>query len=55
MFFRLNGHLATPEKWLYGNAAVKVTNAYKYLGMIFTTKLSVALLCLMCVGKESRV
>ena len=42
MFFRMDGHLATREKWLYGNAVVKVTNAYKYLGMIFTTKLSVS-------------
>ena len=40
MFFRMGGHLATRGKWLYGNAAVKVTNACKYLGMIFTTKLS---------------
>ena len=41
MVFRMGGHLAAREKWLYGNAVVKVTNAYKYLGMIFTTKLSV--------------
>ena len=33
---------ATREKWLYANAVVKVTNAYKYLGMIFTAKLSVS-------------
>ena len=42
MVFHIGGHLATREKWSYGNAAVKVTNAYKYLGMIFTTKLSVS-------------
>ena len=42
MVFRMGGHLATREKWLYGNAIVKVTNAYKYLGMIFTTKLIVS-------------
>ena len=40
--FRVDGQLATRERWLYGNAVVKVTNAYKYLGMIFTTKLSVS-------------
>ena len=27
---------------MYGNAVVKATNAYKYLGMMFTTKLSVS-------------
>ena len=42
MFFRMSGHLAIREKWLYGNAVVKMTNAYKYLGMTFTTKLSVS-------------
>jgi len=42
MVFRMGGHLATREKWLYGNAVVKVANAYKYLGLIFTTKLSVS-------------
>jgi len=42
MVFRMGGHLATGEKWLYGNAVVKVANAYKYLGMIFTTKLNVS-------------
>ena len=42
MVFRMGGHLLTREKWLYGNGVVKVTNAYKYLGMMFTTKLSVS-------------
>ena len=41
-FFRMGGHLAIREKWLYGNAVVKMTNAYKYLGMTFTAKLSVS-------------
>ena len=36
MAFRVSAQLATREMWLYGNAVVKVTNAYKYLGMIFT-------------------
>ena len=42
MIFRMGGHLATREEWLYGIAVVKVTDAYKYLGMIFTTTLSVS-------------
>ena len=40
MVFRMGGHLTVSEMWLYGNGVVKVTNAYKYLGMMFTTKLS---------------
>ena len=42
MVFRMGGHLATREEWLNGIAVVKVTDAYKYLGMIFTTTLSVS-------------
>ena len=38
--FRKGGHLSQNEIWWYGNTEVKVTNTYKYLGMIFTTKLS---------------
>eukprot|EP00745_Piridium_sociabile_P040569 TRINITY_DN782_c0_g1_i3.p1 TRINITY_DN782_c0_g1~~TRINITY_DN782_c0_g1_i3.p1 ORF type:complete len:396 (+),score=16.17 TRINITY_DN782_c0_g1_i3:171-1358(+) len=40
MVFRKGGYLAANESWWYGNEEVKVTNRYKYLGMIFTTKLS---------------
>ena len=40
MVFRMGGLLAAQEKWLYGSTLVKVTNAYKYLGMICTTTLS---------------
>ena len=40
--FRVDGQLATRERWVYGNAIVKVTNAYRFLGMIFTTKLNVS-------------
>jgi hypothetical protein len=38
--FRMGGYLSAREIWWYGNVNVKVTNAYKYLGMTFTTKLS---------------
>ena len=38
--FRKGGHLSAWEKWWYGNIEVKITNAYKYLGMTFTTRLS---------------
>ena len=33
-------HLAICEKWLCGNVVVKVTNSYKYFGVIFTIKLN---------------
>ena len=38
--FRNGGHLSAHEKWCYGRLEVKVINSYKYLGMIFSTKLS---------------
>ena len=42
MVFRMGGYLGIRERWFYGNNELKVTNAYKYLGMIFTTKLSIS-------------
>ena len=39
LVFRMGGHLAARERWLYGNGEVKVIKAYKYLRMNFTTKL----------------
>ena len=38
--FRKGGHLSAWEKWHYGNVEMKVVNNYKYLGLQFTTKLS---------------
>ena len=40
MVFRMGGYLSRYEKWWYGNTEIKVTNCYKYLGMMFTTRLS---------------
>ena len=40
LVFRMGGHLSHREKWYYGSVEIKVSNMYKYLGMIFTTKLS---------------
>jgi hypothetical protein len=40
MVFRKGGHLSHYEKWFYGDIEIKITNSYKYLGMLFTTKLS---------------
>ena len=33
--------MAARERWVYGDEEVKVTNAYKYLEMTFTTKLCI--------------
>jgi hypothetical protein len=42
MVYRMGGHMAAKERWVYGDQDVKVTNAYKYLGMTFTTKLCIS-------------
>ena len=41
LLFRKGGQSRCPRKVVVGNAVVKLTNSYKYLGMIFITKLSV--------------
>lgn len=38
--FRKGGFLAEREQWKYGNERIEVVNSYKYLGLHFTTKLS---------------
>lgn len=38
--FRKGGFLGEREKWKYGDAYINVVNSYKYLGIHFTTKLS---------------
>ena len=38
--FRNGGHLALREQWFFGNGALTVVNAYKYLGVILSTRLS---------------
>ena len=40
MVFRMGGHLSRNENWWYGDSEIMVTNSYKYLGMVFSTKLS---------------
>ena len=43
--FRKGGYLAAKEKWSYNNAVLPVVNAYKYLGILFSTKLSFKAAC----------
>ena len=38
--FRNGGYLTTCEKWCYKDSVVKVVNAYEYLGVWFSTRLS---------------
>ena len=37
--FRKGGRLALTEKWFYKDSRVQVVNQYKYLGVLFTSKL----------------
>jgi hypothetical protein len=38
--FRNGGHLSKYEHWYYGKQKIEVVNSYKYLGLDFTTRLS---------------
>ena len=40
MVFRRGGHLASGEKWFLEGTRLEIANQYRYLGFIFTTKLS---------------
>ena len=43
--FRKGGYLAARERWFFGGDLIKVVNAYKYLGIYFSTKLSFSYAC----------
>ena len=43
--FRKGGYLSSHERWSYGETEVKVVNAYKYLGLYFSTRLSFSSAC----------
>ena len=38
--FRKGGFLSVRERWTFGEQVLKVVNVYKYLGLIFSTRLS---------------
>lgn len=44
--FRKGGYLAARERWTYDNLVMPVVNAYKYLGILFSTKLSFTATCI---------
>ncbi|RUM94910.1 MAG: hypothetical protein DSZ28_00750, partial [Thiothrix sp.] len=41
MVFRRGGHMAKREKWWLNGTELEIVNSYKYLGYIFSTKLSI--------------
>ena len=41
MVFRKGGHLSAGERWYLDGNKLEVVNQYKYLGFLFTTKLSI--------------
>ena len=43
--FRKGGYLGAREKWYYGRERMNVVNAYKYLGVYFSTRLSFSFAC----------
>ena len=43
--FRKGGYLAARERWLLNGVNMPVVNAYKYLGIYFSTRLSFAFAC----------
>ena len=54
MIFRKGGHLAKGEKWFLEGETLDIVNKYKYLGFVFTTRLStdIALEDLCVKGKQ---
>ena len=52
--FRLGGFLAEKEKWYFGGKRMGVVNCYKYLGIIFSTKLSLSFACQDLVARAKR-
>eukprot|EP00745_Piridium_sociabile_P022013 TRINITY_DN34072_c0_g1_i3.p1 TRINITY_DN34072_c0_g1~~TRINITY_DN34072_c0_g1_i3.p1 ORF type:complete len:362 (+),score=-8.76 TRINITY_DN34072_c0_g1_i3:191-1276(+) len=54
VIFRKGGYLAGREKWYYGNRKISVVNAYKYLGLYVSTKLSFTFACQDLVSKGKR-
>jgi hypothetical protein len=43
--FRKGGYLAARERWYFDGVMMPVVNAYKYLGILFSTRLSFTAAC----------
>ena len=45
IIFRKGGYVAARERWMYNRIQMPVVNAYKYLGIYFSTRLSFSFAC----------
>ena len=52
--FRKGGFLGARERWMYDGSPMPVVNAYKYLGVYFSTKLSFTATCKDVASKAKR-
>ena len=43
--FRKGGYLGARERWMYDSVVMPVVNVYKYLGVLFSTKISFTATC----------
>ena len=43
--FRKGGYLGARERWMYDCVVMSVVNVYKYLGVLFSTKLNFTATC----------
>jgi hypothetical protein len=53
--FRKGGYLGVRERWLYDGVAMPVVNSYKYLGILFSTRLSFVGACKDLASKAKNV
>ena len=52
--FRKGGYLGARERWIFNDAVMPVVNAYKYLGVYFSTMLSFSATCKDVASKAKR-
>lgn len=52
--FRKGGYLGAREKWMYEGKIMPVVNAYKYLGILFSTRLSFTAACCDIASKAKK-
>ena len=53
--FRKGGYLAARERWIFYGVDMPVVNVYKYLGILFSTRLSFVAACRDISGRAKRV
>ena len=55
LVFRKGGCLGARERWTYNSVVVPVVNAYTYLGVLFSIKLSITAACCDLTSKAKNV